>query len=178
MAAREARLPGPQVADLRSDHAGETGAVWMYRGILRFARDPALRDFAQRHHATERAHLATLEAWLPVADRSRLLPLWRLAGWVTGALPALLGPKAVYATIEAVERFVDGHYAEQIARLDAHPELGALREALIACQADEVAHRDEASAARGSQPAGGVQRAWSWLVHAGSQAAVAVCRRV
>jgi ubiquinone biosynthesis monooxygenase Coq7 len=178
IAMREARLPGAQVADLRSDHAGETGAVWMYRGILRFARDPALRDFARRHHATERAHLATLEAWLPVNDRSRLLPLWRLAGWLTGALPALLGPKAVYATIEAVERFVDGHYAEQIARLHAHPELGALRETLIACQADEVAHRDEASAARGSQPVGGVQRAWSWLVHAGSHAAVAVCRRL
>jgi len=175
---RAARMPGSLVADLRSDHAGETGAVWMYRGILRFAHDPALRDFAQRHLATEQSHLAIIEGWLSVAERSRLLPLWRLAGWITGALPALLGPKAVYATIEAVERFVDGHYAEQIARLDTHPELGALREALIACQADEVAHRDEASAARGSHPAGGVQRAWSWLVHAGSQAAVAVCRRV
>lgn len=175
---REAQLPGPLVADLRSDHAGETGAVWMYRGILRFAHDPALRDFAQRHHATEQSHLATIESWLPARDRSRLLPLWRLAGWITGALPALFGPRAVYATIEAVERFVDGHYAEQIARLDAHPELSALREILLACQADEVAHRDEASAARGVQPAGAVQRAWAWMVHAGSQAAVAVCRHV
>jgi len=177
-AMREARLPGPLVADLRSDHAGETGAVWMYRGILRFARDPALRDFAQRHLATEQSHLAIIEGWLSVAERSRLLPLWRLAGWITGALPALLGPKAVYATIEAVERFVDGHYAEQIVRLEAHPELAALRDTLLACQADEVAHRDEATAARGTQPAGALQRAWAWTVHAGSQAAVAVCRHV
>jgi len=30
------------------------------------------------------AHLCEIEAWLPPADRSRLLPVWRLAGWLTG----------------------------------------------------------------------------------------------
>jgi ubiquinone biosynthesis monooxygenase Coq7 len=107
-----------------------------------------------------------------------LLPVWRLAGWLTGAMPAMLGPKAVYATIEAVERFVDQHYADQISRLRARPDLNLLRQALIECQADELAHRDEAAAARGLQPAGWLQRSWGQLVHIGSQAAVAVCRHV
>lgn len=173
-----AGLPGPVAADLRTDHAGETGAVWMYRGVLCLARDPALRAFAQRHRSTEESHLRCIEAWLPPAARSRLLPLWRLAGWLTGALPALAGPRAVYATIEAVERFVDQHYAEQIARLRAHPELRFLRLALLECQADEVAHRAEAAAARGPRRAGWLQRGWGRLVHVGSKAAVAVCRRV
>lgn len=88
-----AGLPAGLVADLRSDQAGETGAVWIYRGVLAVSRDPALRAFAQRHLATERRHLGLIEACLPAADHSRLLPLWRLAGWLTGALPALARPR-------------------------------------------------------------------------------------
>ena len=102
------------IADLRTDHAGETGAVMIYRGILAITRDAGVRHFAQAHLATETEHLAKIEPLLAPRQRSRLLPLWRIAGWLTGALPACIGPRAVYATIEAVETFVDQHYAEQI----------------------------------------------------------------
>ena len=165
-------------ADLRTDHAGETGAVCIYSGVLRFARDPALRDFAQRHQHTEAEHLRLIEGWLPEGQRSRLLPLWRLAGWLTGALPALFGPRAVYATIEAVERFVDQHYEEQVQRLAAMPELKALHQTLLSCQGDEVAHREEAATARGTQPPGLLLRAWCVVVDAGSRGAVGVCRYI
>ncbi len=171
-------LSASVVADLRTDHAGETGAVCLYQGVLRFAREPSLRSFALRHLATERAHLQRIEAWLPATDRSRLLPVWRRAGWLTGALPALLGPRAVYGTIEAVERFVDEHYETQIRRLALQPDLHELRQALLDCQADEVAHREEAAAARGAREPGWLLRAWAWLVDAGSRAAVAVCRHI
>ena len=96
-------------ADLRTDHAGEVGAVMIYRGILAVTRDAGVRHFAQEHLATEAGHLAQIEPLLAPHQRSRLLPLWRIAGWLTGALPALVGPRAVYATIEAVETFVDQH---------------------------------------------------------------------
>ncbi|MEX1165534.1 MAG: demethoxyubiquinone hydroxylase family protein [Hydrogenophaga sp.] len=171
-------LPSRAVADLRTDHAGETGAVCIYQGVLRFSRDPALRAFAARHLETERAHLQQIEAWLPIAQRSRLLPIWRLAGWLTGALPALVGPRAVYATVEAVERFVDQHYGEQVEWLATVPELAALRQTLLACQGDEVAHRDEAAAARGPGTPGALMRVWCGLVDTGSRAAVVVCRHV
>jgi 3-demethoxyubiquinol 3-hydroxylase len=171
-------LPSEVLADLRTDHAGETGAVCIYRGVLRFARDPMLRSFAHRHLATEQAHLQQIEGWLAPAHRSRLLPAWRLAGWLTGALPALLGPRAVYCTIETVEQFVDQHYDEQIHRLEAHPALGPLRKTLLQCQGDEVAHRDEAAAARGAVELGVVLRAWCWVVAAGSRGAVVVCRHI
>jgi ubiquinone biosynthesis monooxygenase Coq7 len=171
-------LPVDVVADLRTDHAGETGAVCIYQGVLRFARDPTLRAFAEKHRATEQAHLHLIEAWLPPADRSRLLPLWRLAGWLTGALPALFGPRAVYATIEAVETFVDQHYEEQVQRLQALPSLRPLQLALIECQGDEVAHRNEAAAARGPQPPGWWLRAWCRVVASGSRSAVGVCRLI
>jgi ubiquinone biosynthesis monooxygenase Coq7 len=178
-------LPKAIVADLRTDHAGETGAVFIYRGVLRFARDPALRDFAQRHLATEQSHLERIEGWLAPADRSRLLPLWRLSGWLTGALPALVGPRAVYATIEAVETFVDQHYEEQVQRLNAmgitaqtQAELGHLRATLVECQGDEVAHRDEAAQCRGQHAPTGLLRAWCGLVGFGSRTAVGVCRHL
>ena len=170
------QLPAWVFADLRTDHAGEVGAVCIYQGVLRFARDPALRSFAEHHLLTEQKHLRLISAWLPSSQHSRLLPIWRLAGFLTGALPALFGPKAVYATIEAVETFVDHHYEEQILALASLPELSDLRHTLLDCQADEVAHRDEAAAARGLGQPAWLMRVWCAMVGAGSKAAVSLIR--
>jgi 3-demethoxyubiquinol 3-hydroxylase len=173
-------------SDLRTDHAGESGAVMIYRGILAITRGAGVRHFAQEHLATEADHLAQIEPLLAPEQRSRLLPLWRVAGWLTGALPALVGPRAVYATIEAVETFVDQHYAEQIESIDrhdphcTHPPLQSVRALLQACRSDEIAHRDEAAAlfAVGGGPPSLALRAWVWAVSAGSRVAVKICRRV
>ena len=108
--------------ELRTDHAGEAGAVMIYRGILAVTRDPQVREFAQHHLHTEARHLELIEAVVPSSGRSRLLPLWRVAGWLTGALPACFGARAVYATIESVETFVVQHYAEQISLIDVLSE--------------------------------------------------------
>ncbi|MDP3823970.1 MAG: demethoxyubiquinone hydroxylase family protein [Burkholderiales bacterium] len=129
---------------------------------------------------------ALIEPLLPRREHSRLLPLWRVARWLTGALPALVGPRAVYATIEAVETFVDRHYAEQIESIDrqdparTHPSLQALRELLETCRCDEVAHRDEAGAlfASSGPPHSLALRVWVGLVGTGSRAAVKICHRI
>jgi ubiquinone biosynthesis monooxygenase Coq7 len=172
------KLPACVFADLRTDHAGEVGAVCIYKGVLQFARDPVLRAFAEHHLATEQKHLRHIAGWLPSAEYSRLLPLWRLAGFLTGALPALFGSKAVYATIEAVETFVNHHYDEQIRSLASQANLRDLRQTLLDCQADEVAHRDEAAAAHGPTQPGWVLRAWCAMVGAGSKAAVSLIRHI
>ncbi len=179
IAARVARpaLPAPVIAELRTDQAGEVGAVCIYLGVLAITRDPTLLAFARRHLATERSHLQRIEAWLPRAHHSRLLPLWRVAGWLTGALPALLGPRAVYGTVEAVEQFVELHYARQIDHLAMHTELVPLRQTLMDCRGDELAHQVEAAIGRGAAP-GVLLRTWCWMVGAGSRAAVAVCRHI
>lgn len=170
------QLPAWVCADLQTDHAGEVGAVCIYQGVLRFARDPALRSFAEHHLLTEQKHLRLISTWLPVSQRSRLLPIWRLAGFLTGVLPALFGPRAVYATIEAVETFVNHHYEEQIFALASQPALCDLRQTLLDCQADEVAHRDEAAAARGLGQPAWLLRVWCAMVGAGSKAAVSFIR--
>ncbi len=175
-------IPAELRGDVRSDHAGETGAVWIYYGVLAVARDAGVRSFARRHLATEREHLRLVTPLLPWPQRSRLLVPWRIAGFLTGALPALAGPRAVYATIAAVETFVDRHYQQQLDRIDALPatERAAtmpLRGLLARCQADECEHRDEAIAL-GHGASGPVLRAWCAAVSAGSAAAVTVARRV
>ena len=172
------KLPAEVFADLRTDHAGELGAVCIYQGVLQFARDPVLRAFAKHHLVTEQKHLLLISDWLPKAEYSRLLPLWRLAGFLTGALPALFGSKAVYATIEAVETFVNHHYEDQIRGLESKPELSDLRQTLLDCQADEVAHRDEAAAALGSTRPNLVLRVWCAMVGTGSKAAVSLIRYI
>ena len=170
------QLPAWVCADLRTDHAGEVGAVCIYQGVLRFSRDPALRAFAEHHLLTEHKHLRLISDWLPSSQCSRLLPIWRLAGFLTGALTSLFGPRAVYATIEAVETFVDHHYEEQILALASQPALSDLRQTLLDCQADEIAHRDEASAALGLGQPAWLLRVWCAMVGAGSKAAVSLIR--
>ena len=172
------KLPAEVFADLRTDHAGELGAVCIYQGVLQFARDPVLRACAKHHLVTELKHLLLISDWLPKAEYSRLLPLWKLAGFLTGALPALFGSKAVYATIEAVETFVNHHYEDQIRGLESKPELSDLRQTLLDCQADEVAHRDEAAAALGSTRPNLVLRVWCAMVGTGSKAAVSLIRHI
>ena len=162
--------------ELRSDQAGEVGAVMIYRGILAVSRNTAICEFAEHHLQTERKHLAEINALLPRAQRSRLLPLWRIAGFLTGALPALFGAKAVFATIEAVETFVDQHYAAQIARLDAEQSFPRLRATLNQCRLDEVAHRDEAADNLSSSP-GTLLGTWCRVVGGGSAFAVRLAKQ-
>ena len=170
-------LPRWLQQELRSDHAGEFGAVMIYRGILGISRDTSVREFAESHLRTEQEHLALMEEIVPVAGRTRLLPLWRVMGWLTGALPALFGRQAVFATIEAVETFVDHHYQQQIERLMPEGEHGPLRQVLVDCQADEVSHRDEATSL--ALPERNViLRLWCAVVGSGSAAAVVAARRV
>lgn len=161
----------------RSNHAGETGAVYLYVGVLAVTRDPVTRAFAHQHLQTERQHLEFFERWLPARRRSRLLPLWRCAGWLLGALPALFGQRAVFATVSAVERFVERHYLAQIDAMAGEPRWLALRERLQAFCAEEVAHRDDALHRLAGRP-GVLRRAWTSVVLAGSAAGAAAARRI
>lgn len=164
------QLSGAAIAELRSDHAGETGAVCIYKGILAVSQSTELRAFAESHLRAEQIHLAALDRLLPQHLRSKCLPLWRVAGWGLGAFAALLGPHFTYATIRAVETFVVEHYQQQ---LDLFPQ--PLRTLLEQFCDDEAQHRNEAQAAMHARPR---YPAWHWIVSTGSAVAVQLARRL
>ena len=165
--------------ELRSDHAGEVGAVEIYRGIKAVALwrgDLELMRFADEHGSVECQHLTMMNDLVPTEQRSRLETPWRVAGWLTGAVPALFGRNTVYATIQAVETFVDQHYQQQIDLLSEHVEHNKITDVLIKCQADEIHHRDDAGArVVSSNP---ILSAWCGMIGVGSRAAVAICRKI
>ncbi len=172
----EFALNPEMVAELRSDHAGECGAVQIYVGILAVSRDPEVRRFARQHLRAELRHRRFFENWLPNEHKSRLIRLWNLSGWLLGAIPALFGARAVFATIAAVESFVEGHYQAQIVELRGNPEMESLSNVLQAFCDDEVEHQHDA-AARLEHPHSAIGRAWSYTVGAGSAAGVTLAKR-
>src|SRR5688572_19462375 len=130
---------------LRVDHAGELGAVHIYRGqraVLsaapgheRVAGQLAEMEAHEAEHLARFDRLLTQHRVRPTA----LAPVWRLAGFALGATTALLGDKAAHACTEAVETVIEEHYAGQIAELyDREPELAA---ELSRFRDEELAHR-------------------------------------
>jgi ubiquinone biosynthesis monooxygenase Coq7 len=131
---------------LRVDHAGELGAVHIYRGqraVLGSApgKERIAGQLAEME-GHETRHLARFETLL--AERgvrpTLLAPLWRVAGFALGAGTALLGEKAAHACTEAVETVIGEHYAGQVAELaDREPALAA---ELSEFRDEELSHRD------------------------------------
>ena len=139
MAARLAEI-------LRVDHAGELGAVHIYRGqraVLGQAPGHArVAGQLAEMEAHEAEHLARFDRLLTErrVRPTAMAPVWRLAGFALGAGTALLGEKAAHACTEAVETVIEEHYAGQIAELaDRDPDLAA---ELSKFRDEELAHRD------------------------------------
>ena len=133
---------------LRVDHAGELGAVHIYRGqraVLGAA--PGHERIAgqlEEMEGHEAVHLARFDKLLTERGvRPTLMtPVWRAAAFALGAGTALLGDKAAHACTEAVETVIEEHYAGQIAELaDREPDLAA---ELSKFRDEELAHRDRA----------------------------------
>jgi len=161
---------------LRSDHAGEVGAVYIYKGILSIAKDPDLVEFSTRHLETEKEHLRKIEEILPSSKRSKLVGIWKIAGYLLGFLPSLFGPRIVFATIEAVESFVEDHYEEQLKYLRAQDNPDhVLINLLQSCQDDEIEHKNESAIKKKFTP-GILLNLWMKIVGWGSSSAVKVAK--
>ena len=164
---------------LRVDHAGELGAVWIYRGQRAvFAAAPrhrAMTDQLGEMEAHEAIHLEAFDRLL-IERRVRptaLTPVWRAAGFALGAATALMGEKAAHACTEAVETVIEGHYAGQIAELqDREPDLAG---DLARFRADELDHRDRAVEG-GARTTPGYPLL-AGLIRAGCRAAIKISER-
>ena len=176
--------PGPRAARiaemLRVDHAGEYGAVAIYRGQRAvFDRSPDKAETAQKiahMEAGEEHHLATFDRIL--AERrvrpTLLAPLWSVAGFGLGAATALMGEKAAMAATAAVEDVIEKHYAEQLGEFGSDEP--ALAETVRQFREDELEHKHTAEAA-GAEEAPGY-RILSGLIRTGCRAAIKIAEKI
>lgn len=144
MAARLKR--GETLGDrvIKVDHAGEHGAICIYRAQQWFARWRAPDMVGELDHflAHERGHRARFGAELVRRDRGRCRSyhLCGLGGLALGALTGLAGRDAIAATTVAIERVVLRHMHAQVAVLSGVDEQAVvvLRQIII----EEQEHHD------------------------------------
>lgn len=165
---------------LRVDHAGELGAVHIYRGqraVLGEAPGRArIASQLAEMEAHEAEHLARFDRLLTErrVRPTAMAPVWRLAGFALGAGTALLGEKAAHACTEAVETVIGEHYAGQITELAKHePDLAA---ELSRFRDEELAHRDLA-VAEGAREAPGYALL-AGLIRTGCRAAIKISEKL
>ncbi|MBI1263520.1 MAG: demethoxyubiquinone hydroxylase family protein [Alphaproteobacteria bacterium] len=184
---RTVRRPGPArdpraiAAMIRVDHAGEYGAVRIYKGQRAvFGSNRATSRIARQlreMEAEEQHHLDAFDGDIR-AGRARptlLSPAWNAAGFALGAVTALMGQRAAHACTEAVETVIEQHYNDQIAQLEAMGET-QLIERITRFRDEEVAHKHLALD-EGAREAPGYPLL-SAVIKAGCHGAIAVSQRV
>lgn len=155
----------------RVDHAGEWGAVHIYKGqswVL--PNDPDITHMLEQ----EKEHLAAFNKHLAQHQTrpSWLQPVWAAGGFALGAITALMGRKMAHTCTVAVEEVIEEHYAEQLHELNGQePELEALVEKFAA---EEAEHRQLASEAIQHEPYPIAAR----LIRSLTRAAITVAKRV
>jgi len=138
---------------IKVDHAGEHGAVSIYRAQRWVARwrAPSILEEIDEFIAHEQRHRALFAAELKRRGvrRCRSFHLCGFGGLVLGLVTGLLGRRAIALTTEAVESVVLKHLDHQLAALStADPQAAAVIRQIVS---DEQEHHDR-SAARLSQP--------------------------
>jgi ubiquinone biosynthesis monooxygenase Coq7 len=165
---------------IRVDHAGEYGAVQIYRGQLAVFGRIESRGHAARvisdMEAGEQEHLKTFDRL--IAERgvrpTLMAPVWRIAGFGLGAVTALLGERAAHACTEAVEEVIEDHYGRQSERL-ASSDI-ELKTVIDRFRADEIAHK-ETAIEQGARGAPGYA-VLSALIKAGCRAAIRISEKL
>jgi ubiquinone biosynthesis monooxygenase Coq7 len=186
MTAADRPFPGEgvrerQVAEMiRVDHAGEFGAVQIYRGQRAVFDRVKGKAHAARligeMEAGEQEHLRTFDRL--IAERNVrptvMAPLWSVAGYGLGVVTALMGEQAAHACTEAVEEVIEEHYGRQAERL-----AGVDRELLNVVErfrADETHHK-ETAIEQGARNAPGYA-ALSAIIKFGCRAAIRISEKV
>ena len=165
---------------LRVDHAGELGAVHIYRGqraVLNAApRKDRIAYQLQEMESQEAEHLAAFDALLNdhKVRPTLLAPVWRAAGFALGVGTALMGEKAAHACTEAVETVIEEHYAGQIEERKSRDP--ALAVTLSRFRDEELSHRDLA-VEEGAREAPGYGLLAA-VIRAGCRAAIKISEKV
>jgi 3-demethoxyubiquinol 3-hydroxylase len=146
--------PAQTIAEkmIKVDHAGENGAVNIYRGQHAVARfmHPRLCAGLAEFQGHEKEHRAIFQTYLADRGIRRCISYHACGcgGLALGLITALMGARAIAATTYAVEHVVLGHLNEQMTYLRNHDTTALHCVAQI--RGDEQAHHDEAAEQMGA----------------------------
>ena len=119
-----------------------------------------------------------MENLLTSNEKSKLLFLWRIMGFVLGFLSALFGYKFFCITVDAVETFVEKHYNEQIEYLLNNNLNYKLAMVLKKCCDEEIEHQRDARSKVLEKDESTFTNLWKKIVGSGSNMAVNVSKLV
>ena len=176
--ASDISIPKNMVGWMRSNHAGETGAVWIYLGAKCIFWNKKIKLMSKEHYQTEKNHLIIMNHLLSNKSKSKLLILWRILGFSLGFISALLGYRFFCVTIQSVESFVEQHYREQIEFLYKKSISFDLLKVLEMCCDEEVEHQNDAKMQKGLDKNSFFENMWSNLIGSGSNVAVNVSKLI
>jgi 3-demethoxyubiquinol 3-hydroxylase len=133
---------------VRVNHAGEYGAIRIYRAQIRVGRwrfpdaVPELEEML-RH---EIRHCDVFRAAMPARNSRpcRIMSLWSLGGSLLGLVTALMGRRSLWICTAAVEATVHHHLDEQLYFLAGRDR--ELHAAILDIREEELSHLDHAEA--------------------------------
>jgi len=166
-------VPNSLIPDLRSSHAGETGAVYIYKSAKICALFRESRKMAQSHLITEENHLQIIKKLVEKKHYTKLLPIWILSAIILGFVGSIFGHRFFCLTIYAVENFVKDHYQEQIEKLN-NDEFKDLKNLIEKLRSEEIEHMKEGYK---NSYRGFFSRLWVKLIYKGSKLAVKITKK-
>ena len=130
---------------IRVDHAGEHGAIAIYKGqlsALSLIGDKKTSSIISKMAEGEKAHAKEFDRLVKERKTrpTALMPLWNLAGYTLGVISVIGGKDSVMACTEAIEDVIDKHYAEQIEELESSGNEQNILKTIKKFHAEEVEH--------------------------------------
>ena len=130
---------------IRVDHAGEHGAIAIYKGqlsVLNLIGDKKTSAIVSEMAQGEKAHAKEFDRLIEERKirPTALMPIWNIAGYTLGVVSVLGGKDSVMACTEAVEDVIDKHYSSQINELETSGKEREILKTIRKFHAEEVEH--------------------------------------
>lgn len=127
---------------LKVNHAGEYGAIRIYRAQIAVAKRlyPDVLAFLSETLAHEVRHCEQFRAAMPArqARPCRIMSLWGNGGYVLDLVTALMGRQGIWICTAAVEGAVHRHLEDQLHFLDRRD--AELRDLVLSIQQEGLSH--------------------------------------
>ncbi len=129
---------------IRVNHAGEFGAQQIYQGQINYTKNKEDKKILVHMLEQEQEHLDYFADKIK-SRQSRptiFMPIWKICGYLMGALSAQAGIKSAMLVTENVETIIENHYEKQIDYLSKNDPKNPILDKIKQFQQDEIEHKN------------------------------------